>query len=280
MRVPVSWMRDYVVLPHDANEVISRLATLGFPVDAVEVRPTITGVVVGRITKIEKHPNADRLVVCTVEIGANRTLTIATAATNVAEGQVIPVATIGAKLPELTIEPRKMRGVASEGMLCSAGELALEADWFEDGIMQLDHDSPLGANAVEILGLTDPVLDVDVTPNRVDAMSMLGLARELAASLGVPLREPSTEVAVSGESDDVRVTLETVDARRYVTQRVSNLTVRPAPAWIRVRLALAGQRPINNLVDISNFVMLETGQPLHFFDFEKIANAHIIVRNP
>jgi phenylalanyl-tRNA synthetase beta chain len=279
MRVPISWLRDYVVLPHDAGEIVSRLATLGFPVDAVETRPAITGVVVGKIAKIEKHPNADRLVVCTIDIGANRTLTIATAATNVAEGQVIPVATIGAKLPELTIEPRKMRGIASEGMLCSAGELALEADWFEDGIMQLEPDLALGSNVVEMLGLGDPVLDVDVTPNRVDAMSMLGLARELAASFGVPLREPSTDVAVSGASDDVRVTLETVDARRYVTQRVSNLTVRPAPAWMRVRLALAGQRPINNLVDISNFVMLETGQPLHFFDFEKIANAHIIVRD-
>jgi phenylalanyl-tRNA synthetase beta chain len=279
MRVPISWLRDYVVLPHDAGEIVSRLATLGFPVDAVETRPAITGVVVGKIAKIEKHPNADRLVVCTIDIGANRTLTIATAATNVAEGQVIPVATIGAKLPELTIEPRKMRGIASEGMLCSAGELALEADWFEDGIMQLDPDLALGSNVVEMLGLGDPVLDVDVTPNRVDAMSMLGLARELAASFGVPLREPSTDIAVSGASDDVRVTLETVDARRYVTQRVGNLTVRPAPAWMRVRLALAGQRPINNLVDISNFVMLETGQPLHFFDFEKIANAHIIVRD-
>jgi phenylalanyl-tRNA synthetase beta chain len=279
MRVPISWLRDYVQLPRDANEITSRLATLGFPVDAVETRPVITGVVVGRITKIEKHPNADRLVVCTVDVGADRALTIATAATNVAEGQVIPVATIGAKLPELTIEPRKMRGVASEGMLCSAGELALEPDWFEDGIMQIDPDLPLGANAVDVLGLADPVLDVDVTPNRVDAMSMLGLARELAASFEVPLREPSLTVATSGETDDVRVTLESVDARRYVAQRVGGLAVRTAPAWMRIRLALAGQRPINNLVDISNFVMLETGQPLHFFDYEKIANAHIIVRD-
>jgi phenylalanyl-tRNA synthetase beta chain len=279
VRVPISWLRDYAQLPADANEIISGLATIGFPVDAVETRPTITGVVVGKITKIEKHPNADRLQVCTIDIGTERMLTIATAATNVAEGQVIPVATIGAKLPELTIEPRKMRGIASEGMLCSGGELALEADWFEDGIMQLDHDLPLGANVVDLLGLADPVLDVDVTPNRVDAMSMLGLARELAASFGLPLNEPPLTVATSGETDDVRVTLESLDARRYVAQRVSGLTVRPAPSWIRVRLALAGQRPINNLVDISNFVMLETGQPLHFFDYEKIANAHIIVRD-
>src|SRR6202046_2007892 len=152
MRVPISWLRDYVVLPHDAGEIVSRLATLGFPVDAVETRPAITGVVVGRLAKIEPHPNADRLVVCTVDIGANRTLTIAPAATNVAEGQVVPVATIGAKPPELTIEPRKMRGIASEGMLCSAGELALEADWFEDGIMQLDADPPLGSNVVAMPG--------------------------------------------------------------------------------------------------------------------------------
>jgi phenylalanyl-tRNA synthetase beta chain len=279
MRVPISWLRDYAALPHDASAIVSRLANLGFPVDAVEMRPVITGVVVGRIAAIEKHPNADRLQVCTVDIGANRTLTIATAATNVAPGQVIPVATIGARLPELTIEPRKMRGIASEGMLCSAGELALEPDWFEDGIMQLDPDLPLGANVIEMLGLGDPVLDVDVTPNRVDAMSMLGLARELAASFDVPLREPATDVASAGESDDVRVTLESVDCRRYVAQRVGGLTVRTAPAWIRVRLALAGQRPINNLVDISNFVMLEIGQPLHFFDYDKISGAHIVVRD-
>ena len=279
MHVPVSWLRAYADFPADANEIVSRLATIGFPVDGVAARPVITGVVVGRITKIEKHPNADRLQVCTIDIGSGRMLTIATAATNVAENQVVPVATIGAKLPELTIEPRKMRGVASEGMLCSGGELALEADWFEDGIMQLDHDLTLGANVVDLFGLSDPVLDVDVTPNRVDAMSMLGLARELAASFGIELREPPTDVVTTGETDDVRVTLESVDVRRYVAQRVSGLSVRPAPAWMRVRLALAGQRPINNLVDISNYVMLETGQPLHFFDFEKIANAHIIVRD-
>lgn len=279
MRVPIAWLRDYAELPHDAAAIVSRLATLGFPVDAVEPRPTITGVVVGKIVAIEKHPNADRLQVCTIDVGGEKTLTIATAATNVAAGQTIPVATIGARLPELTIEPRKMRGIDSEGMLCSAGELALEAEWFEDGIMQLDADLPLGANVVDLYGLADPVLDVDVTPNRVDAMSMLGLARELAASFGVALREPELTTAYAGPSDDVRVTLEALDCRRYVAQRAGGLTVRPATAWIRVRLALAGQRPINNLVDISNFVMLELGQPLHFFDYAKIANAHIVVRD-
>ena len=279
MKVPISWLRDYADLPRDGDAIVARLATLGFPVDAVEARPAIAGVVVGRIERIEKHPNADRLQICTIDVGSGRPLTIATAATNVAVGQVVPVATIGARLPELTIEPRTMRGIASEGMLCSAGELALDPDWFEDGIMQLDHDMPIGANAVTVLGLDDPVLDVDVTPNRVDAFSILGLARELAASFGVALCEPSEDVAYDGESSDVRVTIETVDCRRYVVQRVSGLTVRPAPAWMRVRLALAGQRPLNNLVDISNFVMLETAQPLHFFDYDKIAHAHIVVRD-
>jgi phenylalanyl-tRNA synthetase beta chain len=279
MRVPISWLRDYVALPDDADAVASALARLGFPVDAIETRPTITGVVIGRIERIEKHPNADRLQVCTIDVGSERRLTIATAATNVAQGQTVPVATIGAVLPHLTIAPRTMRGIASEGMLCSGGELALEPEWFEDGIMQLDADMPLGANAIEVLGLAEAVLDVDVTPNRVDAFSMIGLARELAAAFGVPLRLPETMVSYVGPTDDVRVTIESVDCRRYVAQRVGGLEVRPAPAWMRVRLALAGQRPINNLVDISNFVMLETSQPLHFFDHAKIAGKHIIVRD-
>ena len=280
MRVPIAWLREYVDLPEDADAIVARLANLGFPVDAVERRPAITGVVVGRLDAVTKHPNADRLQVCTVDVAGPKKLTIATAATNVAAGQVVAVATIGAKLPKLTIEPRKMRGVDSEGMLISADELALPPEWFEDGILQLDLDTPLGADAIAYFHLNDPVLDVDVTPNRVDAMSMLGLARELAASLGVVLREPRADAATSGETDDVRVTLESVDCRRYVAQRVGGLTVGTGETWMRILLALAGQRPINNLVDISNFVMLEVGQPLHFFDYEKIAGAHIVVRDP
>jgi len=280
VRVPIAWLREYVDLPDDADAIVTRLANLGFPVDAIERRPTITGVVIGRLDTVTKHPNADRLQVCSVDVAGPKKLTIATAATNVADGQVVAVATIGAKLPHLTIEPRKMRGIDSEGMLISAEELALPADWFEGGIMQFDPETPLGTNAVDYFHLGDPVLDVDVTPNRVDAMSMLGLARELAASFGVALKEPQTGVATSGETDDVRVTIESVDCYRYVAQRVGGLTVRTGETWMRILLALAGQRPINNLVDISNFVMLEVGQPLHFFDFAKVGGAHIIIRDP
>lgn len=280
MRVPIMWLRDYAQLPANADEIIARLATLGFPVDEVIARPKLTSVVVGRITKIVKHPNADRLQVCTIDVGGEKPLTIATAATNVEEGQVIPVALIGAELAGgLTIAPRKMRGIDSEGMLCSAEELGLPAEWFEDGIMQLDSSIPLGTDVIAHFGLSEPVLEVDVTPNRPDAMSIVGLARELAASFGTPLREPATQVQYDGGSDDARVTIETLDCKRFVYQRVSGLRVRPAKAWMRIRLALAGQRPLNNIVDVSNFVMLELGQPLHFFDHQRIAGAHLIVRD-
>ncbi|HEY4440943.1 MAG TPA: phenylalanine--tRNA ligase subunit beta [Candidatus Elarobacter sp.] len=280
MRVPIAWLRDYVTLPEDANEIVNRLAALGFPVDEVIERPKLTNVVVGRLRKVEPHPNADRLQLCTVDVGAGEPLIIATAATNVAAHQVVPVARIGAELAGgLTIAPRKMRGIDSQGMLISAEEIGLPGEWFEDGIMQLDQNMEPGTDLVERFRLSDPVLEVEVTANRPDAMSIVGLARELAASFGEELRIPGALVKYEEGPEDARVTVETVDCKRFVFQRVSGLTVRPGHAWMRVRLALAGQRPINNVVDVSNFVMLEVGQPLHFFDFDKVAGGHLIVRD-
>jgi phenylalanyl-tRNA synthetase beta chain len=280
MRVPIGWLRDYVTLPENTDEIVARLAALGFPVDEVIERPKLTNVVAGRIAKVEPHPNADRLQLCTIDTAESQQLLIATAATNVAEGQIVPVARIGAQLAGgLTIAPRKMRGVDSQGMLCSAEELGLPGDWFEDGIMQLDYAMDPGTDVVERFRLTDPVLEVDVTPNRPDALSMIGLARELAASFGTELHEPGMLVKYEDGPEDARVTIDTLDCKRFVFQRVHGLRVRPAHAWMRVRLALAGQRPINNVVDVSNFVMLEMGQPLHFFDFEKVAGGHLIVRD-
>ena len=282
MRVPISWLREYVALPPDADAIAERLAMLGFPVEEIVTRPKLTGVVVGRIAELEKHPNADRLQVARVDVGAGDPLVIATAATNVAEGQTIAVATVGAQLVNLTIAPRTMRGVASAGMMISAEELALEPQWFEDGIMQLEPEIALGTDVVELFGLDDAVLDVEITSNRPDAMSIVGLARELAASYGVPLKLPSLENpgnAVEPEGSKPTVTIESADCRRFVAQRFDSLRVGPAPAWMRVRLALAGQRPINNLVDVSNYVMLETGQPLHFYDAAKIAGSHLVVRD-
>lgn len=256
------------------------LAQIGFPVDAVEERPVVTGVVVGRIEQLDKHPNADRLQVGKINVGNGALLTIATAATNVALGQTIPIAVIGAQLPHLKIERRKMRGLESEGMMISADELSLPTDWFEDGIMQLDADLEPGTDVVEYFRLSEAVLDVDITSNRVDAMSMIGLARELAAFQGLQLRLPAahSSYGVSLKSD-ARVTIESPDCKLFVLQEFGNVRVGPSPAWMRIRLALAGQRPINNLVDISNYVMLETGQPTHFYDASKIERKHLIVRD-
>ena len=280
MRVPLAWLRDYVELQPDVDAIVARLAGLGFPVDDIEHRPQLTHVVAGRIVKAAPHPNADRLQLCTVDVGAAATLTIATAATNVAEGQIVPVARIGAKLAGgLEIGPRKMRGIDSEGMLCSAGELALPPEWFEDGIMQLDAAVPVGTDVVAYFRLSEPVLEVDVTPNRPDALAMVGLARELGAAFEQPLREPALDVATANGAADARVTIETVDCKRFVFAHARNVRVAPGPAWMRIRLALAGQRPINNVVDISNFVMLELGQPLHFFDFNRVQGAHLVVRD-
>ena len=282
MRVPISWLRQYVDLPDDSEAIADRLALLGFPVEEIVRRPLVTGVVIGKIAQLEKHPNADRLQVGKIDVGAGTPLTIATAATNVAQDQVIAVATIGAQLPHLKIERRKMRGVESEGMMISAEELALTPEWFEDGIMQFDRDTALGANVVELFGLAGDVLEVEITSNRVDAMSILGLARELAASYGVPLRSPSFDnpgIDEDPASAAPRVTIESSGCKRFVAQLFDGVKVRPAPAWMRIRLALAGQRPINNLVDVSNYVMLETGQPLHFYDAREVAQHRFIVRD-
>ncbi|HTU70238.1 MAG TPA: phenylalanine--tRNA ligase subunit beta [Candidatus Baltobacteraceae bacterium] len=280
MRVPISWLREYVDLPGDAQAIADRLAMLGFPVAEIIRRPAISGVVVGKIAALEKHPNADRLQVGSIDVGARNPLTIATAATNVAAGQTIAVATIGAKLPLLTIEPRKMRGIDSQGMMISADELALPAEWFEDGIMQLDAGTPLGTDVVELFGLRDDVLDVEITSNRVDAMAVIGLARELAASYGVPLRLPSFQnPGVDDDPTPPSVQIESPDCTRFIAQRFESIAVAPAPAWVRVRLALCGQRPINNLVDVSNYVMFETGQPLHFYDEREVAQRRFVVRD-
>jgi phenylalanyl-tRNA synthetase beta chain len=281
MKLPIAWLRDYLDTTLSTDEIAAKFATLGFPVDHVERRPKLSGVLVGKIARVEKHPDADRLQVCTIDVAREKTLTIATAATNVAAGQVVPVATIGAELVGLTIAPRKMRGIDSEGMLCSAEELGLEGSWFEDGIMQLDADLEIGADFVERFGLNDDVIDVEVTANRVDAMSIVGLARELAAALGVAIREPKVASLVPSpeQPSDASVEIASADCKRFVAQRFSDVTVRTAPFWMRVRLALAGQRPIDNLVDISNFVMFEGAQPLHFYDYDRLAGHRLTVRD-
>ncbi|MBV8688792.1 MAG: phenylalanine--tRNA ligase subunit beta, partial [Candidatus Eremiobacteraeota bacterium] len=282
MKVPIGWLRDFVDLPAGTQAIADRLAEIGFPVDEIIKRPALSGIVIGRIATLERHPNADRLLVASVDVGNQRRLNIATAATNVAVDQTIAVATIGAHLPNLTIERRKMRGFESEGMMISADELALPAEWFEDGILQLNGDARLGEDVAQWLQLSDDVLDVDITTNRPDAMSIFGLARELAAAYRTPLRSPSGMQAVLPAGHDpqgIKVSLKSKDCTRFISQRFSAVQIGVAPLWMRVRLALAGQRPINNVVDVSNYVMLEVGQPLHFYDAAKIKGQHLIARD-
>jgi len=277
--VPLAWLRDFVELPQAAN-VAEMLAALGFPVERIDRRPAITGVLAGKIVRLHKHPDADRLLVADVDAG-NGSLTIVTAATNVEVGQIVPVATIGAQLPALTIVRRAMRGITSEGMMISPEELALPAEWFEDGIMQLDGSVQLGEDVVERFGISEAVLDVEISSNRPDAMSMLGLARELGAFTGAPLRLPEffSGESIAREAEGASAFIDSSDCLRFVVQRFSHIVVRPSPALMRVRLALAGQRPINNVVDVSNYVMLEIGQPLHFYDAAKVAGGALIVRD-
>ncbi len=282
MRTPIAWLREFVDLPADSQAIADRLAEIGFPVEDIVKRPALSGIVIGRIATLERHPNADRLLVAGVDVGNERRLNVATAATNVAVDQTIAVATIGARLPNLTIERRKMRGFESEGMMISADELGLPPEWFEDGILQLNGDARLGVDVVQWLQLSDDVLDVEITTNRPDAMSIFGLARELAAAYRTPLRPPAgmQEVVPGGEDPQgVSVTLKSKDCPRFVAQRFSDVRIGISPLWMRVRLALAGQRPINNVVDISNYVMLEVGQPLHFYDAAKITGRHLIARD-
>ncbi len=279
MRVPLQWLREFVELPLDARRVAEMLAQLGFPVERIEDRPRISGVVAGRIVELQKHPNADRLQVGLIDVGDAQPLTVATAAANVAAGQMIGVATIGARLPQLTIERRKMRGIESQGMMISADELALDPQWFEDGILQLGNDAAPGDDLVERFGLLEPVLDVEITANRVDAMSILGLARELAAVQGATLQLPPLTDVTPANDDSPAVLVESPDCVRFIAQRFDDVRVGTAPAWMRIRLALAGQRPINSIVDIANYVMLEVGQPLHFYDAARIDGNALIVRD-
>ena len=282
MRAPIGWLRDFVDLPADSQAIADRLAQIGFPVEEIFKRPTLSGILIGKIATLERHPNADRLLVATVDVGNDRRLNVATAATNVAVDQTIAVATIGAQLPDVRIERRKMRGFESEGMMISADELGLPAEWFEDGILQLGGGAKLGDDVVESLRLQDDVLDVEITANRPDAMSIFGLARELAAAYRVPLRSPAgiASPPLGGvDSQGVQITLESKDCARFVAQRFSNIRVGVSPLWMRIRLALAGQRPISNVVDVSNYVMLEIGQPLHFYDAARISGRHLIVRD-
>ncbi len=288
MRVSYNWLSEFVdldgVSPHELAE---RLTMVGLAVEGIE-QPgkDIQKVYTGKILKVESHPNADKLVVCRVITLGDEELQIVTGAPNVAEGQVVPVAVVGARLAGgLVIKKAKLRGVESRGMLCSGQELGLDPSTMPadqaQGIMVLPPETPVGVDVKPIIGLDDVILDIELTPNRGDCMSMLGVAREVAAILNRPLKMPPTEITgtIPAGEEPVKVDIEDPDlCRRYVARLLKNVKVGPSPYWMQNRLRAAGVRPISNVVDVTNYVMMELGQPMHAFDYNKLHDGHIIVR--
>lgn len=281
MRVPLSWLRDYVDFDLPPERLAERLTTLGMEVQSVDrFGSGWSSVVVGELLEVALHPNADRLSLTKVRVsGSDAPLSIVCGASNIAVGQRVPVALPGAVLPGgRLIGVSTIQGSASQGMLCSGAELGLSAD--SDGILILDDLKPeLGAPLENVIG--DIVLDVDVKPNRGDVLSLIGLAREVAAISGTSLRWPAIEVPESGEATDDHVWVEVADKRlcpRFVARYVDGLRIGPSPVKVQLRLSAAGMRPVSNAVDASNYVMLEMGKPIHVFDAGSVSGGTIIVR--
>ncbi len=281
MKIPLNWLRDYVDLPNDVDALCEKLTMLGLEIESV-ARPGdgVQNVVVGKILEIAKHPDADSIVVCKTDVGQGEPLTICCGAKNMKVGDKVPTAVVGASLPNgMAIGKRKMRGVESQGMMCAPDELGLGED--HDGLLILSPDAPIGQDVRPILGLDDVILEIEVTPNRGDWAGLIGIARELSAAYGVPLKMPDAIVQESGKNaaDVATVSIEAPDlCPRYIGRVIAGIKVSPSPDWLRRRLEAAGQRSINNAVDITNYILLETGQPLHAFDHKRLKNGAIVVR--
>ncbi len=288
MKVTLNWLKDFVDIDIPAEELADRLVNTGFEVEEIiDQRAAIKGVVLGRIDAIEKHPDADKLVVCSVDIG-DKSLQIVTGASNISVGDIVPIATDGAILPDgKHIKTGKLRGVTSCGMMCSGEELGLsESDYKGAGVYGIlimnGETMPLGTDINDVLGYDDVVLDVAVTANRGDCNSVLGIAGEVAAILNKPLKMPDLSYGASGKSsvsDYVKVNVQDKAlCPRYMAAAVTDVKIAPSPEYIRRRLKAVGIRPICNLVDITNYVLTEIGQPMHAFDMRDIEGAKIDVR--
>ncbi len=281
MHISLNWLKKYVDIDVTAEELGRLLTMLGLEIEAVvEPGREISQVFIGQILDIQPHPDAEKLVVCRTDTGGPEPLQIVCGAKNMKAGDKVPTAVVGATLPGgFAIGQRKMRGIESQGMMCSARELGMGED--HAGLLILDVDAPVGADAKSWLGLDDVIYEIEVTPNRGDWASMIGVARELAAYFRRPLHVPAVSVAEKGTAADTLSSVVIEDAEkcpRYLGRVLSNVKVGPSPSWLAGRLIAAGQRPINNVVDITNYVLLETGHPLHAFDYDLLAGNRIVVR--
>ena len=280
MRLPISWLKEYVDFDDTPQGLAAKLTFSGTEVEGIEtIGSTYEGIVVGEVLEVNKHPNADKLTLCRVNTGSGE-MTVVCGAPNVRPGIKVPFARVGVTLPNgVKLKSAKIRGVVSEGMLCAEDELKLSED--HSGLMILDGKWAPGTPLSEILGPPETVLDLEVTPNRPDCLSVLGMAREVAALYGTQLKWPAVRV---GESDERVENLTSVDVAdevgcpRYTARILRDVKIGPSPAWMKRRLELSGIRAINNVVDITNYVMLECGQPLHAFDQALLAEGIILVR--
>ena len=282
MRLPLSWLHEYCAPGLDAAELASRLALTGTEVDRIHHH----GVgeedffVVGRVLSCHRHPQADRLTVCIVAIGEGDTAEIVCGAPNVEHDMTVAVAQPGAVMPDGTkLRLAKLRGVVSHGMILAEDELAIGTD--HDGIMELDDDLVPGMPLADVLPISTDVLELEITPNRPDCLAVYGVAREVHAATGAPLAPPpwADDPGKFGDVDGVSVDLQAPElCERFTVRRFEDVRVGPSPAWLKARLMAAGQRPISNVVDITNYVMLLTGQPLHAFDADLVAGGRLVVR--
>ncbi|MBF2057740.1 MAG: phenylalanine--tRNA ligase subunit beta [Cyanobacterium sp. T60_A2020_053] len=273
MRISFQWLQELVEIKISPEELAQTLTLAGFEVEDMEDRrPWADGVVIGRVLKCERHPNADKLSLCQVDIGEVAPSTIVCGAPNVRQDIFVPVATLGTYLPQvdIKIKPAKLRGVESKGMICSLAELGLAKE--SEGIKIFEGDLQVGQDVRPLLGLDDVILDVTATANRADALSMVGIAREISALLGGNLTLPTVNnltIASDNHKVGVEVTAEGA-CSAYIATVLENVTIKPSPDWLKSRLEASGVRAINNIVDITNYILLEWGQPLHAFDGDKL----------
>lgn len=285
MKVTYNWLKDFVDIDVSAEELAQKLTAAGFEVEEMEyVNEHLHDVFVGRITKKEKHPEADRLFVCQVDLG-DRSVQIITSATNIFEGAVVPVSLDGADLVNgVKIKPTNFRGVKSDGMFCSGEELGIDENYFEgagvNGILILPNDFKVGQKIEDALMLNDVVFDINVTPNRPDCNSVVGIAREICAIYGKKFKEFDVSYKTVGGNvnDYVKVDVKTENCPRYSAAYVKNIKLERSPLWLRSRLHAVGIKTINTMVDITNYVLVEQGQPMHAFDYRYLDGKQIIVR--
>ena len=288
MQVSIKWLKDYIDFTETPEQLADKLTMAGIPVEnVVDPGEGLEKVVTGRIEKLEPHQNSNHLQICTMNVGLAENIIIVTGAQNVAEGQVVPVAMVGAHLPNgMKISKGKLRGVASNGMLCSAQELKLDLEKLPEeqktGIFILPSDTPVGIPAKDVLGLNDVVLEFELTANRADCFSVFGLVREIAAITGNKPHFPEIKV---NEDDNTKLndifSVEIADpdlCSRFSTRMLKNVKIGPSPEWMQQRLEGAGIRSINNVVDVTNFVMIELGHPMHAYDYDKITGKKLIAR--